>query len=403
VAILLAAASAAPASGQLKIGQYEDEAPLRTWNTFAATTASGLARGGTCLAWAEDGLSAWSNPALLTGLPRMTIALAGSVQIAQCYKYSLVNTGVVSSDGPLPVQSSAIEGAALTLRWSGWTVALAGGVWESYDRPEILIEDTSGGRKTYGFEFAQAGRLRAATVGLARRIGRGLSLGLSLHALWGGLARTLAESWPLQGQRFDDRREMTFSGFVPQAGLAFDFSPKWTLGASVRAPWTKASRSRARLEFTASEGPTDIVLETAEQDSLGQPWIVGLGAAFHPTTDLTIASDAVWFAWSGYAPHIFGEIQDRGFRDVVRIAAGAEYRSYLHLFGRKLGYPLRLGLIYDPQPMRDPASAYWNFTFGTGLEWQSFRIDLGVLVGKENGSGAGLTARKVSLGLSARL
>jgi hypothetical protein len=402
LAALILAASAVPGAGQLKIGQYEDEAPLRTWNSFGAATAISLARGGASLAWAEDGLSAWSNPALLAGLPPMTIALSGSIQIAQCNRFSLVNTGVVGSAEPLAARAAALEGAALTLRWKGWTAAIAAGVWEAYDRPAVLIEESSGGSKSYGLAFAQSGQLRAATIGLARRFGR-LSLGVSLHALWGGLTRTLDESWSLPSQRFDDRREMTFAGIVPQGGLAWDLAPKWTLGASVRAPWTKSSTSRSRLEFTASEGPTDIVLESAEEDALGQPWIAGLGTAFRPTPDLTIAADAVWFGWSGYAPRVFGEIRDRGFRDVVRLAAGAEYRSSLALFGRKLGYPLRVGLVYDPQPMRDPESAYLDFTFGTGLEWKSVRLDLGVLIGKENGSGDGLTVRKVSLGLAARL
>ena len=53
--------------------------------------------------------------------------------------------------------------------------------------------------------------------------------------------------------------------------------------------------------------------------------------------------------------------------------------------------------------MREPRSAYLGLSLGTGLEWKGLRLDLGVLAGREKGSGAGLTVRKVALGLSARL
>ena len=32
---------------QMAMGQYEQEAPLRSWNSFGFTTAAGLAMGGT--------------------------------------------------------------------------------------------------------------------------------------------------------------------------------------------------------------------------------------------------------------------------------------------------------------------------------------------------------------------
>jgi long-subunit fatty acid transport protein len=200
-----------------------------------------------------------------------------------------------------------------------------------------------------------------------------------------------------------DDRERSFAGWVPQAGLAWDVSPAWRIGASLRPAWTRRGASRARVEFRSGEIPGGIVEESEWDDALGQPWTLGLGSSLRPLPGLTLAADAVWFDWSGYVPSLHGEAPERGFRDVVRLAAGAEYLSSLRMFGLELGYPLRIGLVYDPQPMREPRSAYLDFTLGTGLEWQGLRLDLGVLAGRERGSGAGLTIRKVALGLSARL
>ena len=76
LAILIALPVASPA--QLVIGQYEDEAPLRTWNSFGLALASSLGRGETMFALADDCSAALSNPALLADLPRLTLSFNGS-------------------------------------------------------------------------------------------------------------------------------------------------------------------------------------------------------------------------------------------------------------------------------------------------------------------------------------
>ncbi len=398
---ILLAWAAIPAAAQLKIGQYEEEAPLRTWNTFPAVTAAGLGRGTVSLAWAEDGTAAWSNPALLAFLTRPTLTLGGSIQVVDCFRYSLVNTGPIRSDGPLTVSSPAFDAGAATLRWGAWVLAAAYGTWESYARPRATIENTSHGLLVYGLDVTQEGRLWAATFAAARRLGSRLSLGLSVHALWGGMRRGYDEDWG--DFRIIDDRERTFAGWVPQAGLAWDISKAWRLGASLRPAWTKKGTGRARVEFHSAEVPGGIVEEGEWDDALGQPWILGLGSSLRPLAGLTLAADAVWFDWSGYGPSLYGEALDRGFRDVIRLTAGAEYLSGIRLFGLEFGYPLRAGLVYDPQPMREPRSAYLGLSLGTGLEWKGLRLDLGVLAGREKGSGAELIIRKVAIGLSARL
>jgi long-subunit fatty acid transport protein len=393
--------AAVPSAAQLKIGQYADEAPLRTWNVFPSATASGLGRGTVSMAWAEDGAAAWANPALLASLTRPTLTFGGSIQVVDCHRFSLVNTGQIRSDSPLTVASPAFDAAAASVRWGAWVLAVAYGTWESYARPQATIEISSRGYLIYGLDFTQAGRLWATTFAAARRLGRRLSLGLSVHVLWGAMSRGYEEIWG--DFRIIDRRETTFSGWVPQAGLAWDVSPRWRIGASVRPAWTKKGRSRARVEFQSDEVPGGIIQEEAWDDALGQPWIVGLGSSLQPLPGLTLAADAVWFDWSGYAPSLYGEPAERAFRDVLRLSAGAEYRFSFRLFGLELGYPLRAGLVYDPQPMRDPRSTYLDFSVGTGLEWKGLRLDIGVLAGRENGSGSGLTVRRVALGLSVRL
>lgn len=394
------AVSVRPAAGQLVLGQYEDEAPLGTWNTFPAGTAAGLGRGTASLAWADSWLSARTNPALLAFLPRSAVVLSGLFQLAQCQRFSLVNTGVVRSDQPLQASAYSPDGIAAGWRGGSWAAAAAVGVWESYNRPTVQIDESSAGLTSYRFDFSQTGRLWAGTVAAACRIGRTFSLGLSLHVLWGPLERRYTESWIGQGFELADVKEMDFRGLVPQGGIAWEPSPEWTLGAVVRGPWTKRSRAESSVTYAATGGQTISILDSADDDRFGQPWVAGLGAAFRPLSGLTIASDAIWFGWSGYAPRVFGEELSRDFRDVVRLSLGAEWQSDIRLFGRTFEYPLRIGLIYDPQPMRDPRSAYLDLTFGVGLGRKGFRVDLGALIGRESGSGDDLTVRRVGLSFS---
>ncbi|MBM3311440.1 MAG: hypothetical protein FJY80_08030, partial [Candidatus Aminicenantes bacterium] len=98
---LVAACLPLPAAAQLILGQYEEEAPLRTWNTFPFVPAAALGRGETVLAAAGEPASVLANPALLFSLPRFGLSLGGSLQTASLMKYGPVNTGIFLTDGPM--------------------------------------------------------------------------------------------------------------------------------------------------------------------------------------------------------------------------------------------------------------------------------------------------------------
>jgi hypothetical protein len=103
--------------------------------------------------------------------------------------------------------------------------------------------------------------------------------------------------------------------------------------------------------------------------------------------------------WSSYEVTWFGEKQVREFAGVVKAAIGAEYVIRLGLFGERTEIPLRAGLSYDRQPMRNPASAYLGYTVGTGIRQGGFVIDIGLLLARESGSGNDLTANRAALSL----
>ena len=69
------------------------------------------------------------------------------------------------------------------------------------------------------------------------------------------------------------------------------------------------------------------------------------------------------------------------------------------LFQQDFQVPLRVGMSYDPQPVKEPSTYYMYYTFGVGLYWQRLRLDAGAMFGNEKGSGRDLYGRKIAITL----
>ncbi len=126
----------------------------------------------------------------------------------------------------------------------------------------------------------------------------------------------------------------------------------------------------------------------------------GRGASWRPAESLRVVSDVRFTKWSSYKASYFGEPKERDFRDVWTAAAGMEYTGSYRLFGRSVRSPLRIGIAVDPQPMKTTRSSYVSLTFGSGLAIGRVRLDVAAALGREHGSGEGLSARRAVVTLS---
>lgn len=145
------------------IGQYEDEAPLRTWNSFGLQTAPSLAMGETQFTAATDSAASLSNPALLTALPRITFTLNSSINSASLFKYSAINTGPFYSEGNSILSVLSFDFAGVSMRLKKWTFALSMALLESYARPSANVSYS-----TYMFTLEQSGNLKNINFSVAR-------------------------------------------------------------------------------------------------------------------------------------------------------------------------------------------------------------------------------------------
>ncbi|MDP2915321.1 MAG: outer membrane protein transport protein [Candidatus Aminicenantes bacterium] len=394
----------APASSQLILGQYQVEAPLRTWNTFPFSAAAALGRGGGAFTLASDASAATSNPALLTGLPKFQFHVNGSYHVTELFKYGPVNTGVLRTDGNIGLRLAELDFVGLAFRLDGWSFALNVSQAERFDRPEASYEETySNSSYKYLLRFTQTGWLRTFNFSVGRRIGPRLSVGIGLNYVSGRLAGEMLEQETPTGYTLLDKKSQDLDGFYVQGGLLFEISDAFKTAIVLRTPYSMRTKNNSTVRFTYTpSADTDIGLTTSSEDTARQPLILGFGLSCRVLPEWTLAVDATYVTWSKYALDYFGERQTREFRDIVRISAGAEYGTTARIFGVSVQVPLRIGFIYDPQPMKDPRSAYACFTFGNGVYWRRLRLDMGALLGRESGSGNRLAVKRfaVSLGFS---
>lgn len=383
---------------QLVMGQYEDEAPVRTWNTFSIPSAASIGLGGTEFALALDAAAIFSNPALATRLPHLCLTVRGSFATAEFFRYAVVNTGVVSSNENLSLGLWALDSAAVTLRLGGWGLGLGYGLIESYSRPAIDLTAAY----SYSFHFDQSGALRVLNFSLARSIGSRLALGVGLNLLGGSFDKTAEDDFDGGAETIITSLSQKFSGFFVNGGLVFDVTSWLHLAAVARAPYIKKAASHSLISHTVLAGQ-DSQIQADSDDDYREPFAAGLGLSCNINPDWTAACDLTYFNWSAYKVTFFGETLRRDFRNVVRISLGTEYAASATLFGWDLRLPVRAGIQFDPQPMKIPQSTYFYYSFGAGVHGRRFFLDLGLTSGRDSGSGRSLKDKVTALSLGITL
>jgi hypothetical protein len=389
-----------PVRAQLTIGQYEDEAPFRSWNTFGIQTAPALGRGGAQFAVASDASAAVVNPALLPSLPSISFTLSGSYAEASFYRYSLVNTGVLYSSGNSSIGLYAADFLGFSASLKGWAIGLSVGLFETYDRPHQNPSYEFQDQILYSIDFRQDGILRNYNLSLARKLGRWLSVGIGANYVSGSMEKTMVEDYFYDDITISDEKSHDFNGFYVNGGVVIEAVKKLTVALVFRTAFTKEADSYSLLRYDSPLGETQINLEASDRSAYRQPLVIGAGMNYGISKALAAAFDVSFFNWSTYRAEYFGEERNREFKNIIKAGGGIEYLGKVHLFGHDLGLPLRAGVSLDPQPMKSPRSSYLYFTFGVGLRWKGFRLDTGAMFGTEWGSGDDLSGRKFSLSLS---
>lgn len=400
VAIIISLFLCLPSSAQLVLGQYEDEAPLRTWNTFGLTTASIIGLGIAGVSLPRESSSSLVNPALLPFLPKISLTFNGSYNAASLFKYSLVNTGVLSTEKNPTCAFYALDFAGASFRFGDWAASCSASLAESYARPLTEYEYRYQGNPYYLLKFEQKGWLKNIHLALSRKFADRFSLGIGINYLFGEFSKDVHEEYISSRITISDHLAQDFEGIFASGGIYMKWNEKWSIGFSFRTPFVKNAQSQSSYRYDAPPGGKDIQIDTSSSDEYHQPWVFGVGISYKISADFLFTSDILYFGWSRYRVHYFGEGKTGAFKNAVRAGIGLEYITVFTLFGQKILMPLRAGFIFDEQPMKNPHSYYLSYSLGTGFRWRNISLDYGVSMGKEFGSGNSLQAQRMALSLS---
>lgn len=400
IALLLGLPSLSPA--QLVLGQYEDEAPLRTWNLFGIQSAASIGRGETSFTLAADTSVALTNPALLIDLPKLTATFNLSSTYASLNKYSIVNTGLLFTDGNSSISLYGLDFGGVSVRFKNWAFSLNIALVEIYDRPVSSSSYASQGTLLYEVDFRQEGLARTINFALAGKFGR-LQAGVGINYFYGDFHKELIDTSYRPLIIITDTKDQDFSGFFINGGILFRLSDRWDIAAVFRTPFGKEAEATSLVSYSAPAGQTEIRIEAAASNLYRQPLILGFGTHYLISPKFRVLGDVTFFDWSSYEVEYFDETLNRNFRDTVKLNLGGEYHLPVTLFGQDSYLPLRFGAIFDKQPMAEPSSSYFYFTLGTGLRWKMLAVDFGASFGKESGSGDSLSALRLALSFSVTL
>ncbi len=398
--LLIVIALNLPSHAQLVIGQYKNEAPLRTWNNFGILNGVSTGLGGILFSTAKDCSTALSNPALLNRLPKINISANYSFSAARLYKYGLINTGALFSSDKASVGVHSFDFAGISYRLKNWAVCLNYSILESYRRPDAAYEYSSREIPYYSLDFSQKGHLNNLNLSIAKNIFDFLSIGIGCNYAFGTLNREMNENWYYSDIYITDKKNHNFKAFFINGGISLDVTEKLGLSAVFRTPFVKKSDSQSTLHYYSPSGDTDIKIEATSESQYKQPFIAGFGLFYQFSDKFKAASEISFFNWSTYSVDFFGEQLDREFRDIVTIKVGVEYMFSEIILKEKANIPVRAGIIYDPQPMNKIRSNYYYLSVGIGYHWKFIHFDLGTLLGMEKGSGDSLLASRIAFSTS---
>lgn len=387
-------------AGQTVMGQYEEEAPLRSWNLPWFATAAGLGRADIMTVVGEDPAITMNNPALLHDLPGFSIFLNGSLQKASLFRFALVNTGVLHSANNLWAEVRAVDGSGISWKRGGWAFGLAVAITEYYSRPSVQAESFAANQKVYALSFSQDGFLRNWSLGMARRLSRKWVVGFSLNLASGSFETNTVETWFASGILIEDKKKAKLREISYRLGISGEISDGLRFTLTLEPPHRRHRESRSHYRYEAMAGKTSILITDQAEDYIHRPLIVALGGRYFLGARWQVCLETAFFNWSSYQLTWFEETENRNYQNAFRIAAALENMSSFLIFNRTVSLTTRVGLQLDPQPMKKPRSTYTALSSGFSLRWKSIRLDFGAAWGKEKGSGRSLVAFRSSLALA---
>ena len=389
-------------SGILKsqciIGQYEDEAPFRTWNILGVYDARSTGMGESLFGLIEEplGLSLQGNKFFFFSLGFVSTK-------AEFFKYSFINTSDIYFPKNLKASYIGVGFAYGLIRFKDWFFGLSFTQPETYFRPAVEVNYSYRGEIYRTIKANFEGYLNSLNFSIGRRISKLITIGIGIHYVYGEITRKIEDDYTYYEVITTDNRSQKINGYYFSLTTLINVGSKFKMIVNIRAPYTRYLDSESLLRYYSSRKQIEIKIEGSARDEIKIPLTVGGGILYEIKKDLLLSANIIFFNWSNYKISYFDEERKRDFKNTIKLGIGLEYLSYFKIKNYKFSLPLRAGYIFDQQPMRNPNSYYNYFTTGFGIYYKKYGIDFGIMIGRESGSGNSLRASKFICNLNFQL
>jgi hypothetical protein len=234
----------------------------------------------------------------------------------------------------------------------------------------ILFEES------YTRSISRSGGLNMASVSVAQALWSSLFVGVRAGYVFG----RIAQAWSGDFDNTDLRDIEIYSnientGSLFSAGLAVKFGGGLSAGAVYTPAYDVEQKERRSSSFA---------LMATEQRTLAYPPQFGFGMSYRHGEKLLGQADVLITRWSDF--EIDGQTAS-GYKDVVRVALGGEYRASRNASGSYFSrIPLRLGYAFEPWYLKtaDGKDITGHFvTLGIGLPFgrQGAKLDASLEIG----------------------
>lgn len=350
-------------------------------------SARGNALGGAMVGRADDPSAIYYNPAGITQLEGFRMMAGGTVIVP--------NTDIKTIDGNGTVQTTGTETnfwdpphfyASYQFSDALW---FGLGVFSPYGLGTEFDENWPGRYNSYK-AFIQTLTVNPT---VAFKLNDKVSLAAGMEVMWFDL--DLRQKIPTPLGDVDQKLTGDSYGYGFNLGVRYKVCDWMALGAAYRSQVRQHIDGDAEFTKPAllSVYSPSSFLNTGADGSILLPDSVSLGAAFYPTSRLSLEMSGIWTRWStfdaltihydnpitvdrntGLPVTTVSKVKD--WNSVWRLQLGVEYKTTDWL-------DLRAGYVYDEEPIASdhvdylvPANDRHLFSFGPGFHWKNWTLDL---------------------------
>jgi len=358
----------------------------------AGARAHGM--GGAFIAIADDATAISWNPAGLAQLDKPEASAVGLFN-TKTFKneYSWVNDPVyVDASGSNESKVNHIApnffSLAVPFKAADRNLVLAVAYNRMIDFGEAQSQDTTILGIEYNDSRTQTGGIDAISPAIAFQLTPKVSLGLTGNIIVNGstikVENTIPSSWY---DSYNGEYKLNFSGFNMHMGMLAQLNKQLSVGLAYRMPFELTKQQEGEYTYVVG-GTTYNESYEAPEEKYSFPWMLGVGLAFRPSENLTLAFDYERrnYSSSEYTDTI-GITSDAYWNNVNQFRVGMEYL----FIGQNAVFPVRLGFRTNPQldyawegTYDDSWNATWDstgmngmvFTGGFGMKFGNVWLDL---------------------------